>query len=224
MNQERIFTQEELEEMGTRTVDLVERAVDLGENERVKRLSRRMYRETLAMHDFYRDWVTSLLTFIGRRYGDEILYQAFEESLNAWLEAVLDMYEKADIRRRVQLFAGALRGHGQPVEIKEDEEKFIFRMKLCGSGGRQIREGKYDPPQNFLTVRRPQPMTYWKEDFPVYCCHHHFIASLPIAWGRSPAFWEIASDKPGEEPCECWLYKDPEAVPPEAYARTGVER
>ena len=33
------------------------------------------------------------------------------------------MLEKADIRRRVQLWAGALRGHLQPVEIKEDEEK-----------------------------------------------------------------------------------------------------
>lgn len=224
MNQEKVFTPEELEEMGARTVDLIERAIDRGDNERAKKLNKRNYNEALAIHDVYRDWITSLLTFIGKRYGDDVLYQALEESVGVWLKPVLDMYENTDIRRRVQLCAGTLRAHYQPIEITEDAEKFVFRMKPCGSGGRSIAEGGYDPPRNFLKVKKPQPMTYGKKDWPVYCCHGHFMASLPVAWGRVPAFFEIASDKPGEELCEFWLYKDPQAIPPEAYAKVGVKR
>jgi len=223
MSSERIFTEEELVEMGTRTVDLLERAIDSGDKEKAKKLARRMYKEGLAIHDLYMDWVTALLTFIGNRYGDEVLHQAFEEAWGGCVKPMVEMHENEGIRRRVQLAAGALRGHYQPVEITEDEEKFVLKMTPCGSGGRLILEGKYGPPQNFLKVRRPQPMTYGKEDFPVYCCHGHFMASLPFAWGRAPVMFEIASDKPGKEPCELWVYKDPQAIPPEAYAKSGVE-
>jgi len=223
MNQEMVFTPEELEEMGKRSVDLIEQAIDLGDNEKAKELSMRMHLEGLAIHDIYRDWVTALFTFIGERYGDEVLYQAFQESIGAWLGEFLNMFEEADIRAKVHLLASALRAHYQPGEITEDEEKFVLHINCCGSGGRQIMEGKYDAPPNFLRVKRPQPMTCWKEDFPVYCCHHHFMASLPLALGHMPAFLEIPSDKPGEEPCECWLYKDPSAIPPDAYTRVGVE-
>ena len=71
MKQERIFTEEELEEMGARTVDLIERAIDLGDNEKAKKLGKRMYSEGLLMHDILADWVAALLSFIGRRYGDD---------------------------------------------------------------------------------------------------------------------------------------------------------
>ncbi len=222
MKQEMIFTQDELTEMGTRTVDLIERAIDLGDYEKAKKLSRRLSREALAMHDLYRDWITALLTFIGRFYGDKVLYQALEESISMWLKPVLDMYEKEDTRRRVQLCAAALRGHCQPVEIKEDEEKFVFKMKPCGSGGRLVLEGKYGSLQNFLKVERPQAMTYWKKDFPVYCCHGHFLSSLPLTWGRAPAFLEIASDNIGYEPCEFWVFKDPKAIPQDVYTKIGL--
>ena len=223
MSSEKIFTEEELEEMGAMTVDLLERAIDLEDKDKAKKLARRMYREGLSIHDLYRDWVTGLLTFIGKRYGDEVLHEAFVEAWGDCIKPMLDMHEKADIRRRVQLVAGALRSHYQAVEIREDEEKFVFKMKPCGSGGRLVLEGKYGPPRNFLEVKKPQPMTYGIEDLPVYCCHGHFMASLPLAWGRAPVMFEIPSDKPGKKPCEFWVYKDPQAIPPEAYAKSGVE-
>lgn len=224
MNQERIFTEEELQDMGTRTMDLIERAIELGDIEKAKKLVKRMYTEGLLMHDIYVDWITMLLSFIGRRYGDDILYQAFKESIGEQADSMMDMDENADIRKRVQRFVFLLRGHGQPMEIKEDKEKVVIKMKPCGSGERQILAGKYEPPQNFLKVKKSQPMTSWKEDYPVYCCHDHFITSSHVARGCSPVVMVVASDKPGEEPCEIWLYKDPESIPPEAYRKAGVER
>ena len=224
MNQERIFTEEELEEMGTRTVDLIERAIDLGNYEKAKELSRRMYKEYVDTQDNYVDWVAALLSFIGRQYGDDILYKAFEESIGRRVLSSLDMIEKADIRERANILAYGLRRHCQPVEIKEYKDKIVFKMKPCGTGGRQILAGKYEAPLNLLKVKKAQPMTFWKEDFPVYCCHAHFVASAPISQGHNPPFLEIASDKPGEEPCEIVLYKDPESIPPEVYAKVGVQK
>ena len=51
----RVFTQEELEEMGKRTIDLLTEAIEAGDKERAKKLAGRMYREFSAMHDLYVD-------------------------------------------------------------------------------------------------------------------------------------------------------------------------
>jgi hypothetical protein len=45
MNNERFFTDEELKTLGQRTLDLLEDALDKGENENAKKLARRMYNE-----------------------------------------------------------------------------------------------------------------------------------------------------------------------------------
>ena len=71
MTQNRLFSDQDLKEMGTQTVELVERAIDNGDYEEAKRLARRMYREFSAMHDVYVNWVTAILTFVYNRYGDE---------------------------------------------------------------------------------------------------------------------------------------------------------
>lgn len=224
MSQERVFTEEELAEMGTRTVDLIERAIDLGDYEKAKELSRRMYQDAVDMQDNYVDWVAALLSFIGRQYGDDTIYQALEESIGQRVLLSVDIFDQADFRQRVEMVTVGLRRHCQPIEIKEDEEKIVFKMKPCGTGGRQILAGKYESPLNLLKVKKPQPMTCWKEDLPVYCCHAHFVASSPVAQGRTPPLVEIVSDKPGEEPCEILVYKDPQAVPTEVYAKAGMER
>jgi len=215
MKEEKVFTEEELHEMGMRTADLIQASIDAGDKERAKKLTRRMYREFLAMHDLYRDWLTSLLTFIGRDYGDDVLYQALKESCAAWIKPLTEAYTDKDIRRKAEMLAAGLRGHLQPIEIKEDEEKIIFSMQPCGSGGRLILDGGYGPPRNFLKIKKAQPMTYGRKDFPVYCAHAAFLETLPSEWGCPPPFVEVLPEKLGEEPCQICLYKDPKAIPSE---------
>ena len=79
MSDDRLFSDEELKTLGQRTLDLLEDALDKGENENAKKLARRMYGEFLGMHDLYRDWVTHLLTFIGERDGDDVLGRDMSE-------------------------------------------------------------------------------------------------------------------------------------------------
>ncbi len=224
MERKRVFTEEELSEMGRQTVDVIEQSIDAGDSQKAKKLTRRMYREFLAMHDLYRDWVTALLTFIGTHYGDEVLYQALKESCSSWLKPLTELYADKDIRRRVELLAAGLRGHLQPLEIKEDDEKFTLLMHPCGSGGRLVIDGSYMPPRNFMRVKKAQTMTYGREDFPVYCAHCPFQEIVPIELTGIPLFITVPPAKPGEEPCQIYLYKDPTAIPPELYQRVGKRK
>ncbi len=226
---ERVFTQEELAEMGARTLDLIIEAIDNDDKERAKKLSQRMYREFLSMHDLYRDWLTASLSFIGKRYGDEVLYQASYEGIAAFWKPLVELYNredvKGDVRRKARLLAAGLRGHLHPRKIEEDEEKFTITSLVCPSGGRQLLEGSYDgPPKDFIRVRKPQPMTYGREDFPVYCTHDAIMEMIAIDLAGAPVCVIEPSAKLGEEPCRLYLYKDPNAVPAKFYERVGRKK
>lgn len=222
----RVFTDEELKQMGEKTLDLVAAAIDSGDKERAKKLSERMYREFQGMHDLYLDWVTGLLSFIYRRHGDQELYDALSEACAAWLKPVAETYTKVDIRRKAQLFAGGLRGHLVPLKVEEDDEKITFMMMPCGSGGKLALSNAYGPPKNFAKIKKAQPMTYGMENFSVYCAHCSFQEILPIEWHGAPMVvcHPPRPDKIGQIPCRISLYKDPKKVPEELYRRVGKKK
>ncbi len=223
---EKVCTQQELEEMGALTLDLIIKAIDDDDKERAKKLSNRMYREFLAMHDLYRDWVTALLSFISRRYGDEVLDQAYYESCAIYVKPLVELYRGADIRKKIHMAAAAIKGHLQSMKIEEDEEKFTIIQQVCGSGGRQILEGSYDgPPKDFVRIKRPQAMTYGREGFPIYCAHCAVMAQVTIdEAGALIRSIVDPSEKPGEVPCRIYLYKDLNAIPTEFYRRVGRKK
>lgn len=80
---ERLFSENELREMGKRSVDRLTEAIEAGDSEAAKRISQRMYNEFLSMHDLYRNWTTAMLSEIGRRFGDE----ALDEIMTAGVKA-----------------------------------------------------------------------------------------------------------------------------------------
>lgn len=225
MIEERLFTKEELEALGTRTDELILKAIDEGDTKKAKKLVRRMYGELIAMHDLEVTMVTAALSFIGRRFGDKTLHEALHEMLSSWVrEAARDYAKVEDPRRRAQMLAYGLKGHGQRLKIEEDAEKFIFTMEPCGSGGKLVREGSYEPPRNFHRVKKPQLMTYGKPDYPVYCAHCIFHEIVGIEETGVPLFILIPPDSPGKEPCRMLLYKDPKAIPDEYYERVGKQK
>jgi len=207
MDKEKVFSQQELEAMGARTLDLLQESIEAGDKETAKKLARRMYNEFSAMHDLYRDWVTDLLTFIGNRFGDDTLYEALKQSVDGYTKNLGDRYTDKSTRRKLQILTAGLRGHLQPFEIEEDEEKFTITPRPCGSGERQVQDGAYGPPRNFMRIRKPQPMTFNQEDFPVYCAHCFFQNMASPEPGDSPLFVTEPSSKLGERPCRIYVYK-----------------
>ena len=127
-----------------RRFDRLFEAVEAGDTDAAKKIAQRMYNEFLSMHDGYRNWITALLSEIGRRLGDEALEEIMVETVRAWWIPSLEALSKAGGNRTamVKMFAAGLRGHLQPMDVEEDDEKVVLKMKPCGSGGRLVLEGK----------------------------------------------------------------------------------
>ncbi len=225
MDKNRVFTEYELKEMGRRTVDLICEAIDASDKEKAKKLSHRMYVEFQAMHDIFRDWITATLSYIYEHYGDKDLYEAMHEGCSSWYKPVVKLYEKEeDFRCRVQMLAMGLRGHLQPMEVVEDDEKVCITMTPCGTGELLFKEGSYEPPSNFSTVKKPQPTTYNRPSCPIYCAHEPMLEILPIEWNGQPLWVCFPPDGFATGGCRICMYKNPEAIPEEVYARVGKEK
>ena len=223
---EQLFSEAEIREMEKRTVDRLIEAIDAGDPEKAKQIARRMYNEFLSMHDLYRNWTTAMLSEIGRRFGDAVLEQLMTVGVKAWwlpnLEKLPDGPEA--LPQRVKMFVAGLRGHLQPLHIEEDEEKVVIQMRPCGSGGRLILEGKYEGPNGFLTIEKPQRMTYNRANFPVYCAHEPPMELADIEKNGTPFVVVEPAAVLGKEHCSFIIYKDRNKVPAKYYERLGLKK
>ncbi len=216
-------TLKQLLESATNTKERIVCTIDGGDLEKAKELIDKLHRIGMDCHDADYDISARLLSFICRQFGDEVLREAMEEWVAQMVNLLTKSHRKAgDARARIRLFAEQLKAHYRPIEITEDDEKFIAKMIPCGTGGRMLSQGKYGPPPGFHMVHKAQSMTYWREDFPVYCCHGPVMAIQALSSGYAPPVLEIAAEKICEEPCEFWLFKDPEAISAKAYHIAGV--
>ena len=105
------------------------------------------------------------------------------------------------------------------MHIEEDEEKVVIQMRPCGSGGRLVLEGKYEGPNAFLTVEKPQRMTYNRANFPVYCAHEPPMEMVDIEKNGAPFVVVEPAAVLGKEHCSFIIYKDPAKVPAKFRAR-----
>jgi len=207
MSDKRVFTREELHALGARTLDVLLDAIESGDSKASAKLAKRMYAEFQGMHDFYRDWLTDVFSYIGKKYGDKGLSEAMEETVNRFTRRLTERYEGKAPRRRLEVLMAGLRGHLQPMTVEEDDEQFTIISGLCGSGGRQVKDGLYDRPEGLLRVREPQAMTFGRPDFPVYCVHCYFANHAPLNEDGSPMFVCEPGANPGHDPCRMIIEK-----------------
>jgi hypothetical protein len=224
MNKKRIFTEKELNEMGRRTLDLVQEAIEAGNKERAKELAQRMYREFNFLHDGYVTWVSGLLTYIYKNYGIDVLEEAEREAHTIEAKIAFKPSEKTDVRSRVEDLVGGMRGHLQPITIEEDDEKISITMKPCGSGERIIQKGGYDSETGLARVKESHPITWGMKDFPIYCVHCPVTEMLEIERIGDFNFSHIVTDPIGQEGCHFVFYKDPAYIPKEFYTRIGKNK
>ncbi len=224
---DREFTDQELEEMGTLTLDLLTKAIEEGDKDKAKNLAERMYQETLQMHDMYVDWTAGFMDWIYKSYGDEALLQAernvFSDSMG--MGQMPDL-RQIDFRFRVLGTIHWMRGHQQPLKIVEDDEKVCITMVPCGSGERLFQKGSYGPPCNLSLIEKPQPMTGGETNYPVYCTHEPVLEMLTIEHLGYPAAVCYFPDNIAREAggCSFCIYKDFKDMPEEAWTRVGKQK
>ena len=229
MKKNRVFTEKQLKDMGTRTLDLALDAIDAGDKDKAKELTKRMREEFQGLHDAYMFWVSALLSHIYRRYGIDALEEAEIEAHGTEGRALGrgapgGAGGEMDFRARVETMARGLRGHLQPITIEEDDEKVSLTMNPCGSGQRIYARFADEPAIGLATVAGPHAITWGKKDFPIYCVHCPVLEMLAIERTGYPLPAVVPAGKVGAGLCHFYIYKDPEAIPEEFYTRIGRKK
>jgi hypothetical protein len=132
--------------------------------------------------------------------------------------------EPEALRARIKMFTAGLHGHLQPLAITEDDEKIEIKLCPCGSGGRLISEGKYEGEGAFLTIRDPQPMTYGRSDYPVYCAHEYAMEKVDVEENGKLFVVVEPAARLGRDYCSMVVYKDPDKIPARYYERLGLKK
>jgi hypothetical protein len=209
-------------EIETPTIELIEEAIDAGDPDRAKRLLRSMAGDWERNKDYSINWITSLLSFIGRELGEPAVERALRDFGDRYLRD--RRAATADLPREkiMEGLARAMKANGADVEFAEEDDRWVLGFR-CGTGGKLIDEGAYGPPRDYLTLRQNSPMTFGRDELPVYCAHCSINNEIePIEQTGLPITVQFPPERAGER-CVHHVYKDGVPPPGEIYRRVGTE-
>jgi hypothetical protein len=212
METQRVFTDKELAALAMSRLTLAKEAIRRGDKEEAEKLVQAVYDEFMVAHDLYRDWATDILSEIGRQFGDKKLHEIMLKTVRNYMLPLGELFKKG-FKACVEATAAIWRAHFSEFELKEDEEKVTFFLKPCGSGGRQLRDGKYRPPLSLLRIEKPQAMTGQSKDCPVYCAH--CVSMTEAMLDEKMDFVYVVEVEDGKENAEhlFHIYKNRSKVP-----------
>jgi hypothetical protein len=167
------------------------------------------------LHDFYRDYVSAILSRVYREYGVDALAACLrassEKDWMPWMEEEIN----DDPRQRLIVWAELLGvANFGTITIEEHDDRFVMVQDPCGSCGRQHRGGRYDEPWNLATIEEAHPTTYGSGGCTAYRAHipmMHYV--MPVE--RMGAPWPLIQcpkEKSGH--CQVTLFKNPKQSVP----------
>jgi hypothetical protein len=176
-----------------------------------------------SLQDYSINWVTSLLSFIGREMGEEAVERALRQFGEEFVRPRRSgEWDGLPAETRARTVARAMVANFGTCEVSEDDDKITLSFR-CGTGGRLIDEGCYEGDAGYLTLREAGPRTFGRDALPAYCAHCSVNNEMqPVEWGGAPTTVEHPPERPGE-PCVHHIYKDPAAIPAEVYERIGKD-
>ena len=225
----RLFTDKELEEFTKGHIQLALEALDKGDIDAARHWCKRNEETKHWIHDHYVYWVTSLLTHIHNRYGEDAVVQALKESYFLPLLGLERIRKELGVKAYMESWVdGILRHHSMipGLKIEEEDDKFIVTFGHCGSGGFLIDQGAYDGTFGFARIKNARPETWGEKDVPVYCAHCTWVEIWSNMLGGDKAQNILVAKRkklPGE-PCILHFYKDPSKVPEEFKNRIGMNQ
>jgi len=226
------------DELAVPTHEKLREAIAAGRTEEALALADLLIGTTRSMHHLLTDWCWALLSFIARTQGEEVLGQALEETVATWARPrygpdygpVRAMTPEERVRTTVEAMHSHLpyNPSGKPVEIIEEEDRWVLKFDPCGSGGRMRRGDPLDgtpprtePPYNFLTVQQPHDWSWNKTGVCLYCTECALVNEI---WAIDALGFPFRVTNPPDDPnqpCVWYIYKRPEDIPEEFYTRVG---
>ena len=196
----------------------IARAIEAGRDAEALERARSLHTEALSRHDRGMSRVSAILSWIGRQAGIDGVAEALHEAMSS------GMLGDESFRERAEMLMHFTRVHLQAFDLVEDEEKLTFICPICPSAGRMIADGHYQAPRSDLVIQGPHPLTYGRDEIPVYCCHEPIMETDSFEGTGVPLFIVEPAERLGFEPCKTYLYKNAVNIPERFYNRLGLEK
>lgn len=228
---------DDLNSLGIPTQEKIIQAIDAGDLEKAKYLTKYMISEGKTFHDMACDWLWDIYTKLAEQKGEEEVYRMSRATQETWmLKRTWKAFLQMSVKERVYISAEIMRSHrcgpnqDGSLEIIEDENRISIKMDPCGSGGRMRRgdpvdgtPSRFSPPYNFGATKEPHWWCWNRRGVPYYCVHCAINEILPIEWGGYP-LWVTGYSNDADEPCYWHFYRKPELIPDKYFTRLGFKK
>ena len=215
--------QEELKELGMSNLDKVLRALDKGDIEEARKCAQVMEQEAKHAHDLMVDFVWVLLTYIGKRYGDDEVVKAMRSRHAGQpqvAERMLGMIPEDAVRFKTMIH----RAHHSRMTLTEEEDRFVLKLDPCNTGGRMLRQGLDQPPMNLGKFRKKLPESWDQTDVSYYCGHCAMHSIMGVEKGAPHPTWIYDRPKNSQGPCYQYCYKRTQDVPEKYFSELGLKK
>lgn len=198
-------------------------------------LLRGQRKEWMPWHDFAIVWLeyfyATALELGGADYLDQMLAQTYEPAFHAGFPRYAAMSDE----ELVAEIARTWNYHMADFTVTEEEQRFVFRLDPCGSGGRLFRGQVWRDMFHYGETLAPlmdaaHSINFGRTRAPTYCTHCAASNRAQLAFAGTagtPLFFVIdgrAQQQPGM-PCRQFSYKKGvplAAVDPELFTQIGL--
>jgi hypothetical protein len=151
----RYYSEDQLTQMTRPTTERIRESLQNGDLREAKRLCRDVKDEFMFLHDLYVHMLVATYTFISDKMGESALGEAIDLQFEKCVAAqIISKVEIMSVREKLEFLAlrifgvDIIHGSGYPkgkFTIEETDNSILFTLDPCGSGGRMLRGGAYEP-------------------------------------------------------------------------------
>lgn len=194
-------------------------AIEKGDKAEALKLLEIVSENASGMRGVLTDAIDIALTALAGGAGEEAVHQAMRKFCARDVRPFIgpdtgDLTAIEKLGRRVQLWT---EGHGVPVDVEEDREKYILRIP-CDTGGRIVNRGK------FGKTKRPYPWSGGQKGVGYYCTHCPISFELVCVEQGLPPWWITSPPRKAGDKCTQYIFKNDQIIPEEYYARLGHKK
>lgn len=170
------------------------------------------HREWLPWHDLLIQWAACVLSAVYREKGAEYLDRFLKHTYDPPFSLLYQLQDALDDVGLFRLFARIWNYHLAEFRAKEEEDRFVFILDPCGSGGRLFRSDagkrrfRYGDGLPCL-MGEPANINFNRKDFPIYCTHCASGNRDQFEGGPLVFVIDGLAQKNAASPCVQYLYK-----------------
>lgn len=126
-------------------------------------------------HDFFLLWITLFEGCVYRHYGIQYLEYLVEYTYLPVFNTAYKIFGSLDDINSLNLLSETWHYHQSEFTVHEEDDRFVFKMAPCGSGGRlnskKICKGNIKYGGTLELINTPSKCTFSQAGFPIYCTH-----------------------------------------------------